>query len=81
MLLVNIDVDSLDGAFIQSLPIIPNDQTSNPAWLFMQLQDPTTNDVVTQLIQEDNELRRSRNTRVLLARLVCLGLFRTQLRK
>lgn len=43
---VNIDVDTLNTEFIRSLPITPNDQTCNPAWLSLALQDPSKAELI-----------------------------------
>ncbi|KAH7034675.1 putative transaldolase [Microdochium trichocladiopsis] len=50
--LINIDADTLDYDFIQSLPIIPHDQTSNPFWLHMQMSDPKNAGVVKKVARE-----------------------------
>lgn len=42
---VNIDVDWMDPVYIQSMSIRPHDQTSNPSWLSIQLQD-SSNEVL-----------------------------------
>ncbi|CZR44904.1 uncharacterized protein FPRO_14656 [Fusarium proliferatum ET1] len=43
---VNVDVDTLNTEFIRSLPMMPNDQTCNPAWLSLALQDPSNAELI-----------------------------------
>ena len=68
--IVNIDIDTLDTDFIRSLPITPNDQTSNPTWLLDRLQALSTPALAAEIISKDPELQQSRSVDILLARLV-----------
>ena len=67
---MNVDVDMLDSDFIRSLPVIPYDQTSNPIWLFVQLQNPSAKELATQILRSDNDLSEIKDELLFLSRLV-----------
>jgi hypothetical protein len=49
---VNIDADTLDSAFIASLPIRPHDVTSNPGFLHEQIANPANLKLMEDLVTE-----------------------------
>ncbi|KAH7144674.1 hypothetical protein DER46DRAFT_580597 [Fusarium sp. MPI-SDFR-AT-0072] len=49
---INIDIDSLDTEFLNTLSITPNDQTSNPRWLALQLQSPSSAELIKTCLNE-----------------------------
>ncbi|GKZ21812.1 hypothetical protein AbraCBS73388_007727 [Aspergillus brasiliensis] len=49
---VNVDVDWMDPAFIQSLPITPHDMTSNQVHVHAQLENPINRELIAKVARE-----------------------------
>ncbi|KAL4785496.1 hypothetical protein BJX76DRAFT_180236 [Aspergillus varians] len=49
---VNVDVDAMDPVFIQSLPIIPHDMTSNQIHVYGQMSDPSNEQLLADVARE-----------------------------
>ncbi|KAL4978736.1 hypothetical protein BDW66DRAFT_148945 [Aspergillus desertorum] len=52
---VNVDVDWMDPAFIQGLPIVPHDMTSNQIHVYAQLTNPANRELITATVLEYKE--------------------------
>jgi transaldolase len=49
---VNVDVDWMDPTYSKTLPIKPNDQTSNNLWVNQQMSHPENKEMVLQVCKE-----------------------------
>ena len=49
---VNVDVDWMDPSYSKSLPIRPNDQTSNNLWVNQQMSHPENKVMVLQVCKD-----------------------------
>ena len=51
-LAVNVDVDWMDPTFSKSLPIVPNDMTSNQLWVDIQMSHPDNREMFLNTVKE-----------------------------
>ncbi|KAE8150827.1 hypothetical protein BDV25DRAFT_139423 [Aspergillus avenaceus] len=52
---LNVDVDWMDPAFTKSLPIVPNDMTSNQLWVNEQMNHPDNVELFNNAVKEYKE--------------------------